>query len=247
MRSEHCKKHADDLISYAERYLPDEIKDQFELRKIYDSVSMGKRYLGMAIRNFLNFLETFSLMDEDDLMKYRRVIKLPKTKVDDYIPEDQEILDIWRKIDDEDYEMIFELLMYSGIRLIEAVELINTFDSNRLMINGEVAKYPLSKNRETKKILYVYMPKGFALRLRRIDKTEPQVRQYFVRLGLPAKYIRKWNYNFMLSHNIPESICDYIQGRAIHRVGGLHYLAKDQQATKFYEKIIPQFPRKLKS
>lgn len=56
--------------------------------------------------------------------------------------------------------------------------------------------------------------------------TEQGVKNYFSRRGLPAKYLRKWNYNFLILNGVTESVADFIQGRASITVGFMHYLAK---------------------
>ena len=159
--SKHSERHAKDLIVYGERHLPELIQDHFHLKQIYDEAKVGHRHLGLALRNFLNFLEEFSIMDEDDLHKYRKVIKLDRTGTDDY-PGDSPVLAAFEKFGIADYALVFKLLHYSGIRLIEAVQFLKTFDPRRLMVSDAIAKYPLSMDRKTKKVLYVYVPSSFA-------------------------------------------------------------------------------------
>jgi len=43
----------------------------------------------------------------------------------------------------------------------------------------------------------------------------------------------------MIEHGIPESVSDFIQGRASVTVGSAHYLAKTNQADIWYSKILP--------
>ncbi len=48
-----------------------------------------------------------------------------------------------------------------------------------------------------------------------------------------------WHLNFMIENGIPESVADFIQGRASITVGSSHYLAKAKQADLFYSKVVP--------
>lgn len=105
------------------------------------------------------------------------------------------------------------------------------------MIDGNTAKYPLSMLRKTKNVYYAYMPKDFALELRKIRISKHAIENRFYRLGLPAKYLRKWNYNFLILNGVPESVADFIQGRASITVGSMHYLAKVKQADEWYSRI----------
>ena len=57
-------------------------------------------------------------------------------------------------------------------------------------------------------------------------------------LSFSLKYLRKWQYNFMLYNQIPESVADFIQGRASKGVSANHYLARSQQAEFWYSKIV---------
>jgi len=239
----HCKSHAKTLISYAERYLPDVIEDQFKLKEIYGRAESGRRSLSMSIRNYLNFLEEFSLMDEESLERYRKTVKVPRTGTDDYVPETSEVLRAFASFDMADYRLVFRLLFYSGVRVVEAVELLARFDLSRTMVKGSMAKYPLSMNRETKKVLYAYVPAAFALELRQVSLSLNAVKMYFSGRGFPAKYLRKWQYNFLIENGVPESVCDFIQGRSLRgSVGGMHYLAKAKQSDHFYGVVVPKFP-----
>jgi len=57
---------------------------------------------------------------------------------------------------------------------------------------------------------------------------------------MPSKYLRKWQYNFLIANNVPESVADFIQGRAPSTVGSMHYLAKVKQADEWYAKVVSQ-------
>ena len=61
------------------------------------------------------------------------------------------------------------------------------------------------------------------------------------RSGLNPKYLRKWFYYFLIYNTVPEGIADYIEGRATHTVGSMHYFGKTKQADFWYDKIISVF------
>ena len=153
---ERCgKEHVDNLVRYLDKYLTKTISSPRELFLLVKSVKRGKRHLCMGIRDLLKFYETFDLMSEGSLAKYRRIVKIPKTNVDDYVPDDGKIVSAFKKFRNESYRVLFKLLAFSGIRLKEALYLLNNFNKDRLIVNQKVAKYPLSLNRKTKKIFYV--------------------------------------------------------------------------------------------
>ena len=109
------------------------------------------------------------------------------------------------------------------------------------MFGEKIAKYPLSLDRKSKRSFYAYMPKNFAMELKRIELSEEAVKQYLSRRGLPAKYLRKWNYNFLILNGVPESVADFIQGRSSYTIGSMHYLAKVKQADEWYSKVVDKF------
>jgi len=208
------------------------------LLEIIRRVEKGKRYFCVGLRNLLNFYEAFDLMGEESLIKYRKIVKIPKTNQDKYVPEDSKIIEVFRKFKDERYKILFKLLAFSGIRLREALYLLRTFDSNKLITNEKIAKYPLGLNRGSKKSHYAYIPLEFSNELRKMELNEDAVSQYFRKKGLPCKYLRKWNYNFLILNGVPESVADFIQGRASITIGSMHYLTKVKQADEWYSKIV---------
>ncbi len=68
------------------------------------------------------------------------------------------------------------------------------------------------------------MPKDFASEeLRKVSVTELGIKSYFRKRDFSAKYLRKWNYNFLILNGIPESVADFIQGRALITVGSMPF------------------------
>jgi len=230
--------HADDMVKYLDRYLTTKVSNPRRLFELIGTVEKGKRHFCMAIRDLLKYYEAFSLMDEASLIKYRKVVKIPKTNIDNYIPEDEKIILAFEKVSDTRYRMLFKLLAFSGIRLREALYLLNNFDAEKVILNKEIAKYPLGLERGTKRVFYAYIPKQFSEEIKRADLKEANAERYIAR-RLPAKYLRKWQYNFLIYNCVPESVCDFIQGRAPSTVGSLHYLSKVKQADEWYAKIVP--------
>ena len=239
---ENCsEEHANKMTSYLDRYLLKQITDPKELFELISSVKRGKRHLCMAIRDLLKFYEAFDLMSEERLIKYRKVVKIPKGGTDDYIPDNDKVIQAFKKFRDERYRKLFKLLAFSGIRLREAIHFFNNFNKNKLIVNEKIAKYPLSLDRRTKRSYYVYMPKDFAFELEKMEIEEKAISKYFEKRRLPAKYLRKWNYNLLILNGVPESVADFIQGRASITVGSMHYLAKVKQADEWYSRVVDKF------
>ncbi len=241
--AEKCSKgYVKQITSYLDKYLTQPIKTPEQLLHILSNVIGGKRHFIAGLRNLLNYYEILNNVNPGQLASYRKILKMPKTNPDNYIPETEQILSTYKQIEDERYKMLFRLLTYSGLRLKETVYLLKNYDCNKLIANSSIAKYPLSLIRGTKHSYYAYMPRHFALTLKPLTLNEDAARQYISSRGLPVKYIRKWQYNFLISNGVPESIADFIQGRAPITVGSMHYLAKVKQADEWYSRTVSLFP-----
>ena len=241
--NKHGKRHAYTMVYNAKRYFPPFIEDQFKLKELLDNTKPGKRSLALAIRNLLNYFEEFNVITEEDLHRYRKVVKVPKTGTDDYVPTTASVVEAYTRFSNPVYQLAFKVMLYSGIRPIEAVQFLHVYDRGRLMVEGNVAKYPLSMDRGTKRVLYCYLPTSFVEELRQCEVGLNALKVYFGKRGLPPKYLRKWHYNFLIENSVPESVCDFIQGRSLGKsVGGMHYLAKTKQADRFYSRVVELFP-----
>jgi len=43
-------------------------------------------------------MKLFDLMSEGSLIKYRKVVKIPRTNQDDYIPDDSKVIEAFKNI-----------------------------------------------------------------------------------------------------------------------------------------------------
>jgi len=235
------KSHVKKMVSYLDKYLLGRtISSKEELLELKQKASSEKNFV-VAVRNLLNYYETFELMDDEIINKYRKILKCARPNVDSFIPPDDLVREIYHKINREDYKLVYEILAFSGLRVTEVVKFLNEYQDNKLICNRNFARYPLFYQRTTKHAFYVYLPITTAEKLERMRVSFYALTKYFRRKGLPPKYLRKWNYNFMIMHNVPESVADFIQGRVPVTIGSMHYLAKVKQADYWYGKIANLF------
>ena len=202
MKARCSTEHVNSIVSYLDKYLTMPVSNPRRLFELTESVEKGKRHFCMGIRDLLKYYEAFSLMDDESLIKYRKVVKIPRTNTDNFVPENVKVISAFSKVEDERYKILFKLLAYSGIRLREAIYLLNNFDAERLISNNEIAKYPLGLERGTKRVFYAYIPKQFTNEVEKLDLKEANAERYIAR-RLPSKYIRKWHFNFLSLHNVP--------------------------------------------
>jgi len=245
-RGELSERTAKDYISALDKNLkdvfyPDELEELI-LRVKGDKFAKG-------LRNFFNFLEEeigLTHINGVPLERWRKKTIIRKYQAREVFISDDELREAYyshiRKINDEELEMVFLALVYSGLRLKHVVEALQQFDpSNVVKVNDMVYRYPVGfVSKGKKKAFWLYFPSW--LELRKISKSYDYLEGVIKHGRVSANTIRKWNYNFLIMNGVPESVADFIQGRASVTVGSSHYLAKTKQADEWYSRIVDKFP-----
>jgi len=222
-------------------YYPDELEELI-LNVRGDKFAKG-------LRNFFNFLEEekgITAINGVSLDKWRDKTFIRKYKAREEFISDEELREAYysyiRKINDEEIELIFLALVFSGLRLKHIVEALQNFDDKNIVeVNEKVNRYPVGfVSKGKKKAFWLYYPSW--LELKRINKGYGFFKDNLAYKRVSANTIRKWNYNFLILNGVPESVADFIQGRASVTVGSAHYLAKTKQADEWYSRIVDKFP-----
>ncbi len=235
-------------LHYLEKYANEKIETPIALYNILFTEIEEKgvrRWFAKAIRNLLNFYEEVKGVDSAILDKFRKVCKIEQADVRDVFIHDYELKRAYEDLKDEKAKILFKLLVYSGIRLRQALDMLRNFDPQNLIIieNKGIARYPiLSLSKGQKKGFFAYMPADFAKKLRKIEISYSHAKDLIRHNRVSANSIRKWHYNFLIMHGVPPEVADFIQGRRPATVGAMHYLAKARQADEFYSKVIELFP-----
>lgn len=112
------------------------------------------RTLAKALRNYIRFLLEVERINEDLYTKLKRVIVIKGTKPDLHVPSDDEIRQWRRKTSsmEERYKLVFELVLWSGVRISEAIKVIREFDEEKLHIEDSYAYYELVGQEQRKKL-----------------------------------------------------------------------------------------------
>jgi len=237
------KKYSVAYQKDAERYLSQYLDgkaviENSQLREVM--AECKSNYIYTMVRVYLNFLEENEILTNEDADYFRKAIPSRKTSPDGFIPSDEKVREVYSKIESELMKTAFSILSTSGIRIMELVKMMKEFDRNKLIVNGDIAKYPLNYFRGHKKAFYVYMPNKLALMLERTELNDDTISHYFSELGLAPKYLRKWQYNFLIYQGVPEGVADFVQGRSSESVGSMHYLSKVKQADYWFCKIVQE-------
>jgi intergrase/recombinase len=92
---------------------------------MFSKIKRGKRHLVLALRTLFNFYEAVGV-DKDCLDVLRKALPKVQCGIDLKIPDEAKIIESLRKLFKAPvkYQARYNLLLDSGLRLIEAVELI---------------------------------------------------------------------------------------------------------------------------
>jgi len=220
--------------------------------KYFDKVGLSKTSYE-AFSRLLTYIEKGLEGYEELAYRLRKALpSKPQSKADTYVPSDSEILKLAENIrkKGEPYITIYNILVSSGCRLSEAMELLRTFSKIKLVrISEEAYRYHIDFQRKTKNALVLYLPKKVvkqildlrkrSLQLPHIDTVEDKFRE----AGLNVKYIRKWFRQTLKKLRIDSEIIEFLQGRkSALGVGGKHYTDFIPLADIEY----PQIVKKLK-
>jgi len=178
----------------------------------------------------------YELFNDRAIERWRKAIKLRRAGVREIYVSNSELQSAYENISDE-FKPLFKLLVYSGTRLSQAKEGIKHLD--KVVIKGNLCRVPInSVSSGNKRVYWMYFPSSLLKELKGFKNHNKYMRKQLQYERVSASTLRKWNLNFMIEQGTPESVSDFIQGRASVTVGSAHYLAKTNQADLWYSKVI---------
>lgn len=246
-------------------HLPDDITTPIELEEYllkhpHDKVSRG-------LKNFFSFLLDREVGGQDWAKWHKRVLIQRSTPSQQFITD--EVVRQGLHDTPERYKALFSLLAHSGQRLSTTLQTMLEFDALKSVAVGwGVSRYPVaSASAGTKRAFWMYYPTDLEPAM--LSLRDTLVRDYarystfesFAR-SMPhyigtsttkgkrstrasAKMLRKWQYNFLLSHGVPDNVADFVQGRASTTIGSAHYLNATQQADAQMRIASPKITSEL--
>jgi intergrase/recombinase len=221
-----------DVLSYLRRNVT-EIREPFDIVAMFSKIQKGKRHLVLALRTLFKFYEAVGL-DSAYLDYLRKAIPKVHCGIDLNIPSEDKILDSLRKLSRAlvKYQAVYHLLLDSGLRLAEAVELVNNFMEAEA-VNGfyrcEVAMF-----RGEKQAYYGHFTERTLSLIKQVKgKLERNPTSSYLRKWklVAPKYLRKYAFDKMIELEVPESVADFIEGRVPTRIGAKHYLTLARQSS----------------
>ncbi|BCU70822.1 integrase [Stygiolobus caldivivus] len=168
-----------------------------------------------------------------DLDKWK-AIKTKKSGVDLKVPSEAEIKEWLTKVKGTKVETLFKLLLESGIRLTEAVKVLNEYDPKDEMSENSYYIYILNWSRGSKRVFYVF----HTTPLQRQGITYNYAKKVLHQLGVEPKYLRKFVATKLLELGVPGEIVDFIEGRTPSQILTKHYLDLLTLAKKYYPTYV---------
>jgi len=166
-----------------------------------------------------------------DIEKWK-AIKTKKSGVDLKVPSVDQVKEWLTKVKGTKVELLFRLLLESGIRFTEAIKVLNEYNPQNDICENNICIYTLNWQRGSKRVFYVF---HFSP-LQRQSITYNYAKKIMRELDIAPKYTRKFVATKMLELNIPGEIVDFIEGRTPGNILTKHYLDLYALAKKEYKK-----------
>ena len=149
--------------------------------------------------------------------------------------------------EDELNRLAFKLLVFTGLRLTHVIYLLNTFDKNKLLLKGNIAKYPISEaGSENKPVFFAYMPRDFVeTEMKQVIVDYPYVKNRINYKGINASAIRKWFVNFFADYDAPIEVIRFIIGQIPKTITEEYYLKLERHADRWYSKLVDELKKVL--
>jgi len=185
-------------------------------------LNKNKKWSIFAYRLYYEFL---GKEDKAKELKVEKKMSIPVYR----IPSLEEIKKVLNH-EDERIRILYRLLLESGIRLKEALFILNNYDPALDQMEDGFYVYTVNLIRKSKKSFYAFhitpLQKTYITESI-IDHTD---------LPVKPKFIRKFVATKMLELGIPSEVVDFFQGRTPSSILSKHYLDLLTLAKKEYKK-----------
>ena len=234
------KQTAESYIRYLDRYLKGTIiEDTEDLIEISHAVYVGWNWYAKGTRNVINYFTEKRLISKEWSIELKETLKIKKDGTDTFVPKDEMVRSVIAKCNNENMKLLMKLIYFSGIRITEAVKILNEFDETKVHYEEEVAYYDLDWERGNKKAFKAFMPAMFAQKLKKTKIAEDSAKKYIREKGLPLKYGRNFFIDKCVKAKIQESLIKYMIGHSDGSVLMTNYLDKLNNSVDSYKRVVP--------
>jgi intergrase/recombinase len=234
--------NARNMLNYLDRFVKEPLKEPLDVMRVFSPLTTGQRHhLNRAMRAWFKCLEINKPNREfkEFLDGLRKAIPKDDVGIDIKVPEEEQIISDLRRIVSEPLpiQAEYNLLLDSGLRLVEVVKLLNDFpEAERL---EGFYRCPVGLFRGSKQAYYCYLTEYTYQLIKKLSEKVSEIRlkrRHQLHKYTRAKYLRKFANDMMTSErlNIPESVADFIQGRVPKSIGAKHYMQLKRKADQFY-------------
>lgn len=232
-----CLDYRKSLLRYLDKNVT-AISAPMDVIRIFAGIKKGRRNLWLALRNLFNYHDILGF-DNQLLDSLRKAMPRCDSGIDLKVPDEKDIIQSLQKVENasEDCKALYNLLVDSGLRLVEAVKVSNEFEEVEKV--NDFCRVVIGEFRGSKQAYYAYFSETThkMLKSRHAYLNAVNASAYFDKNGLVSpKYIRKFVFDKMIELEIPESVADFIEGRVATRIGAKHYMVLSRQANGFYGK-----------
>jgi intergrase/recombinase len=234
--------NARNMLNYLDRFVKEPLKEPLDVMRVFSPLTAGQRHhLNRAMRAWFKCLEINKPNREfkEFLDGLRKAIPKDDVGIDIKVPDEEQIISDLRRIVSEPLpiQAEYNLLLDSGLRLVEVVKLLNDFpEAERL---EGFYRCPVGLFRGSKQAYYCYLTEYTYQLIKKLSEKVSEIRlkrRHQLHKYTRAKYLRKFANDMMTSEklNIPESVADFIQGRVPKSIGAKHYMQLKRKADQFY-------------
>jgi len=234
--------NAKNMVNYLDRFVREPITAPMDVMRVFSPLTVGQRHhLNRALRAWFKCLEINRPDREfkEFLDCLRKAIPKDEVGIDIKVPEEEQIISDLKRIVSEPLavQAEYNLLLDSGLRLVEVVKLLNDFpEAERL---EGFYRCPVGLFRGSKQAYYCYMTEYTYQLIKKLNEKVSEIRlkrRHQLHKYTRAKYLRKFANDMMTSErlNIPESVADFIQGRVPRSIGAKHYMQLKRKADQYY-------------
>jgi intergrase/recombinase len=256
----YSEGHAKAMVSHMDRFV-DVIRGPLDVMRVFAPLSRGQRHqLIRGMRAWFNYLELSGQASEWFLNLLRKAVPKDESGIDLKVPTEEDIvrsLRLMREHSNGKYFALYNLTLDSGLRLVEAVKVVNMIQMQGVKPEGHDGFYviPIGEFRKCKLSYFGFFTE-YTMRL--IERVKEEVNDRFAtgyltskgkrnprRAVVTWKYLRKFAFDTMTDEelNIPESVADFIQGRTPKSIGARHYMKLKRKAIKFYPRYAEYIAR----
>ena len=201
---------------------PDTCRDYVSYLK--KPLDRKKKWSVIAYRLYYEFLGKEEKAKE---LRVEKKVSVPVYKV----PSVDEVREVLNH-EDERIRLLYRLLLESGIRLKEALHVLNDYDPSLDQREDGFYVYTVNLVRKSKRSFYAF----HVTPLRKVYITEHIVEH--ADLPVKPKMVRKFVATKMLELGIPSEVVDFLQGRTPASVLAKHYLDLFTLAKKYYPTYV---------